>query len=183
MRIGSKIAMSPVPTRRFWLRGLLGMAAFMLVPRPAAFAQGTTTIHPGGGGKGAGGKGGGESGGGESGGGESGGGHGAGESGGGKGGDNPQDRTPAQRAMRHRERKGRTLGGGESTGGGTGGGGHTGGGSHSGDEGGTGTTTLAPQVPSDGSITGPIGGSNGGEHFVHPGIGGWGADTKVLRQP
>jgi hypothetical protein len=185
MAIVSKTMMSPVLTRRFWFRGLFGAAATMLLPLPAAFGQSSGTIHKGGGesggGKGAGGSGGGESGGGH-GGGESGGESGGGK-GGGMGGDNPQGKTPSQRAMRHREQTGRTMGGGEGKGGQTGGGGHTGGGSHSGVEGGTPTTTLGTQVPADGAITGPLGGSNGGEHFVHPGTGGWGADTKVLRKP
>ena len=116
----------------------------------------------GGKGKGGGGESGGghSGGGGESGGGESGGGHGAG-------------RTPAQRAVRHRQRTGRTLGGGESTGGSTGGTGRTGA-NHIG-----GATQIIP----DGSTTGPIGGDAGGEHFVHEGQGGWGADSKVLRRP
>jgi hypothetical protein len=98
-----------------------------------------------------------ETGGGHTGGGESGGGHGAG-------------RTPGERARRHRQRTGRTLGGGE-----TGGGGHTGG-DGGGDNGGT-------IPPPDGSTTGPIGGGNGGEHFIHEGQGSWGADNKVLRSP
>jgi hypothetical protein len=196
MAIVSHTKMSPALARRFWLRGLLGVAATVLLPLPAGFAQGSGTIHKGGGesggSKGGGGKGGGESGGhtgggesggGHSGGGESGGGHtGGGESGGGHSG-NPQGKTPAERAKQHREQTGRTMGGGEGKGGQTGGGGHTGGGSHSGVDEGTVTPTIGPQVPSDGAITGPIGGSTGGEHFVHPGTGGWGADTKVLRKP
>jgi len=35
--------------------------------------------------------------------------------------------------------------------------------------------------PPGGSVSGPIGGTGGGEHFVHPDTGYWGAD-KVLRQ-
>ncbi len=101
---------------------------------------------------------GGEAGGGHSGGGESGGGESEGKHGAGK--------TPGERARRHRQRTGKTLGGGES------GGGHTGGGE---DEG----TVLPP----DGSTSGPIGGGSGGEHFIHEGQGGWGADNKVLRSP
>ncbi len=103
---------------------------------------------------------GGEAGGGHSGGGESGGGESEGKHGAGK--------TPGERARRHRQRTGRTLGGGES------GGGHTGGGG--GEDGGT-------VLPPDGSTSGPIGGGSGGEHFIHEGQGGWGADNKVLRSP
>ncbi len=213
MSIVSKVKTSPALGRRGWLLGTLGLAAMTLLPGEGALAQGTTILkgsgESGASGKGAAGKGGGESGGGHTGGGESGGGHtGGGESGGGCGGGgcggsaggesghsgNPQGKTPGQRAVRHRQQTGRTLGGGEDTGGHTGGSGHTGGGGHSGNDTGTDTgtgtgtnpgtvTTTGPEVPSDGSITGPIGGSGGGEHFVHPGTGGWGADTKVLRRP
>ena len=111
-----------------------------------------------------------ETGGGHTGGGESGGGHtGGGESGGGEsGGKHGAGKTPGERARRHRQRTGRTLGGGES------GGGHTGGGG--GEDGGT-------VLPPDGSTSGPIGGGSGGEHFIHEGQGGWGADNKVLRSP
>ncbi|MDE2333825.1 MAG: hypothetical protein KGK10_04750 [Rhodospirillales bacterium] len=160
--------------RRLWLLRMLEVASVLTLPIGTAFAQGTTVIH--GGGKGGESGSGGESGGGHSGSGESGssgesgGGHsGSGESGGGGHG---QGRTPAERAVRHRYRHGRTLGGGENTGGETGGGSTTGGG-----------TVTSPTSPTDGASTGPIGGSNGGEHFVHPGTGGWGADTKVLRRP
>ena len=93
--------------------------------------------------------------------------------------------TPAQRTLRHRERFGRTLGGGESgggpTGGGSHGGGHTGGGEETTGE--TSSSTGALLSLPDGSTTGPIGGSVGGEHFVHTGPGGWGADTRILRRP
>ncbi len=186
MSIVSKVKTSPALGRRGWLLGTLGLAAMTLLPGEGALAQGTTILkgsgESGASGKGAAGKGGGESGGGHTGGGES------GHSG------NPQGKTPGQRAVRHRQQTGRTLGGGEDTGGHTGGSGHTGGGGHSGNDTGTDTgtgtgtnpgtvTTTGPEVPSDGSITGPIGGSGGGEHFVHRGTGGWGADTKVLRRP
>ncbi len=64
--------------------------------------------------------------------------------------------------------------GGGHSGGGESGGGHTGGGG--GEDGGT-------VLPPDGSTSGPIGGGSGGEHFIHEGQGGWGADNKVLRSP
>ncbi|WP_298225309.1 hypothetical protein [Acidocella sp.] len=126
-----------------------------------------------GGGSGSGGHGGGGSGsGGHSGGGSGSGGH----EGGGEGGSgNKGGKTPAQRAVQHRQRTGRTLGGGESHGGETGDN-HCDGGGGSGE----GESTEAPPM-SEGSTTGPVGGESGGEHFIHQGQGGWGADTKVLR--
>ena len=154
--------------RRRALGGLLagaaavGMFALAWPERALAADEGGGSGH-GGGGSGAG---------------ESGGGHGGGESGGGRG----AGRTPGERALRHRQRTGRTLGGGESGGHGghTGGdsGGDTGGGGGSGG-GDTGTGT----VTTDGSTTGPIGGTTGGEHFVHPGIGDWSVRGRVLRKP
>ena len=111
----------------------------------------------------------------EAGGGGSGGGSGSGgHEGGGSGSGNKGGKTPAQRAVQHRQRTGRTLGGGESHGGETGDNHGDGGGS------GEGESTEAPPL-SEGSTTGPIGGESGGEHFIHQGQGGWGADTKVLR--
>ncbi len=99
---------------------------------------------------------------------------GSGGEGGGKGeaGGHGAGKTPAERARRHRQRTGRTLGGGEA------GGGHTGGGGHGGGEDGG---DIFP--PSDGAASGPVGGGNGGEHFIHQGQGSWGVDNKVLRSP
>jgi hypothetical protein len=162
------------PPRRRWLLGALGVSVLALCLSRRALAQEHGAGESGGsGGHGAG----------ESAGHGSGGQHGGGGSGGGgeeSGGRHGAGRTSAERAVRHRQRTGRTLGGGENTGGHTGGGGeNTGGVTGSGETGGG--TTIA--LPADGSTTGPIGGSTGGEHFVHRGTGGWGADGKVLRRP
>jgi len=186
MTIVTKRHRSPErPTRR-WLLAALGLGAVLLAPPQIVLAQehgsGGESGH--GGGAEAGGEhggGGGSQGGSESGHGGGGGSQGGGESGHGAG----AGQTPAQRAIRHRERFGRTQGGGESGGGPTGGG-HTGGSHTGGGEEATGATpgstgTLI-SLP-DGSTTGPIGGSVGGEHFVHAGPGNWGADAKVLRLP
>lgn len=181
----SQTGLSNQPPPRRWLLGALSVGLLALTLPAGALAaeegKGGAGGHESGGGRGgeAGGAGGHEGGGGK--GGEAGGagGH---EGGGGEGGGgNWQNKSPGQRAVRHRQQTGRTLGGGEGGGGHTGGSGHTGGGSHSGTE--TGEAGISmPSLP-DGSTTGPIGGSVGGEHFVHPGTGGWGADTKVLRGP
>ena len=154
-----------IPRGRRELLGMAGLAALMFAFQPHGAAAQETGGEAGGGHSG-----GGESGGGHTGGGESGGGHsGGGESGGGESeGKHGAGKTPGERARRHRQRTGKTLGGGES------GGGHTGGGG--GEDGGT-------VLPPDGSTSGPIGGGSGGEHFIHEGQGGWGADNKVLRSP
>jgi hypothetical protein len=173
--VAPKTATLEAPQRRRLL-GALGLGAFLLALPSVALAQEHEAGGSGGGGSGHRG-------------GESGGGHGGegGESGGGAG----QGRTSGERAVRHRQRTGRTLGGGESGGGHTGGGGHGGSGHGGGETGGetggeigeTTSPTGTIPLPSDGSITGPIGGSVGGEHFVHEGPGNWGADSKVLRRP
>jgi len=101
-----------------------------------------------------------------------------GHSDGGKEGGNAkaQGRSAQDRAQRHRERTGQTLGGGERTRNRYGGG-------NSGGEPGTDTPG-----DSDGADISSIdddslaGGSGGAEHYVHDGTGYWGVDGKVLRR-
>ena len=90
-----------------------------------------------------------------------------GSGGGGQGGGgNGAGRTPSQRAVRHRQQTGRTLGGGETHGGGGG-------------RDALGNTDTLPLQ--DGTTTGPVGGDSGGEHYIHEGLGDWSAGSKVLR--
>ena len=83
-------------------------------------------------------------------------------------------RSPQERAYRHRERTGRTLGGGihdhptadgELLPGDTG------------STSGAGATTAGETLSS-----GEIGGDTGGEHFVHDSSGAWGVDSRILRR-
>ena len=157
-------------TRRGTFSVLTAFALVLALPGQAiAQSQGSGTDRTSGGGESGGGhtggSGGGESGGGHtggSGGGESGGGHTGGSGGSGHG------KTPGERAKQHRQRTGRVLGGGVSKGG------HPGTGGEPPASGGI----VTP--PTDGSTSGPIGGGAGGEHFIHKGLGCWGADCKVL---
>ena len=111
----------------------------------------------------------------------SGGGEGKGKGGGGGGGEGKgggqrkgAGRSPQERAYRHRERTGRTLGGGihdhptadgELLPGDTG------------STSGAGATTAGETLSS-----GEIGGDTGGEHFVHDSSGAWGVDSRILRR-
>ena len=144
-------------TRRGTFSVLTAFALVLALPGQAiAQSQGSGTDRTSGGGE----SGGGHTGG--SGGGESGGGHTGGSGGSGHG------KTPGERAKQHRQRTGRVLGGGVSKGG------HPGTGGEPPASGGI----VTP--PTDGSTSGPIGGGAGGEHFIHKGLGCWGADCKVL---
>jgi len=138
-----------------WLfSGALGIGALGLATASPALAQG----HTGGGGSG------GDSG-------EEGKTHGTPGGGGDDEAGKAQGRTPQQRAMRHRQRTGKTLGGGESDTG------HTGHGGHEGD-----TTVDMTDLPSELSEGSIAGGSTGAEHFVHNSPGYWGVDGKILRR-
>lgn len=95
------------------------------------------------------------------------------ESDAGHGSEKAKGRSPDERARRHRQRTGRTLGGGE--------GGHTPGktGGHGkGDEDDDAVSSLVPDALTDGTV----GGSTGAEHFTHGSPGYWGVDGKVLRR-
>lgn len=169
----SRLARPMAQVRRRVILSALALAGAALLLPAAPRAQ-----EKSGGAGGGGGHGGGETGGGS-------GGQGGGEAGGGTGAG--KGKNASQRAQQHRQRTGRVLGNGTSSPAGhsgKGGAGEKGGGGH-GAGGGNETSdppeaSVGTELPPDGSTTGPIGGGAGGEHFIHHGLGCWGADCKVL---